>query len=245
MWIEPHDFRLAANAEIVADMRVGQRMKGYTLPYVEPDIKRIGIVDPERRRPLPGTMGDMPAIRVTPVTPGLQVLFYESRAERLVWAEFAKFEAFAIDEGLAWVLDAHRRRGLPASKFQEAYTRCAKALVQTGDALAGADAEIGLTAELVAKANPYALTTGDTLPVRALWRGEPYAGAQIRVFRRQQGAAEATYIDVRTNEAGEAQVPLDGPGVYLLSTVQMTEGHEKPVDSWHSWWASLVFEVSQ
>lgn len=245
MWIEPHAFRPAPDAEIVADMRVGQHMKGYTLPYLEANIVRIGVVDPEAQRPLPGTMGDIPAIRVAPQAPGLQVLFYESRAERLGWAEFEKFEAFLEIDGLTWVVDEHRKRGLPESGFQEAYTRCAKALVQVGDGDAGADGPVGLTAELVAEANPYALKTGDTLPVRALWQGEPLAGVQLRAFRRPAGATEATHVDFRTDAEGRAQVPLDAPGIYLLSVVHMTEGSEKPTDAWHSWWASLVFEVAE
>ncbi|MEQ9641046.1 MAG: DUF4198 domain-containing protein [Alphaproteobacteria bacterium] len=244
MWIEPHAFRLAPDTEIVADMRVGQKMKGYTLPYLEASIDRIGIVDPQARRELPGTMGDLPAIHVVPEAPGLQVLFYESRAERLGWAEFAKFESFLRTDGLAWVLEEHRKRGLPDSGFQEAYTRCAKALVQVGDGVAGNDVEVGLTVELVADVNPYTLAVGDTLPVRALWRGKPFVGAQLRVFRRPPGETDAVIVDFITDDAGQGRVPLAGPGVYLLSAVQMSEGLEKPADVWHSWWASLVFEVA-
>lgn len=243
MWLEPTQFRIDPGAEIVADMRVGMHMNGYQLPYLDAMIDRIGVVDREATRPLPGTMGDIPAIRVQTRAPDLQVLFYQSTAERLGWAEFKKFEDFVTDHGLDWVLDEHRRRGLPDHGFQEAYTRCAKALVQVGEGASGHDVVIGLPAELVAETNPYSLHAGDKLPLRALWHGGPFANAHVRVFRRNGDNLSVT--DVVAGADGRVEVPLTGPGVYLLNAVQMSQGSEKPQDVWHSWWASLVFAVAE
>lgn len=241
LWIEPLRFRLDPGSMLQANLRLGQQFRGDRLPYLPANAIRLEDVGPAGAQPIGGTLGDIPAIALTPAAPGLQVLVYHSVAERVGWAEWRKFADFVNDHGLGWVLDEHRRRGLPETGFTEAYTRCAKALVQVGP-VAGADHVVGLPAEIVAEANPYALTAGETLPVRLLWRGRPQPAHDIRVFRRFHEAA--TFRDVTTDAGGRAVVPLDGPGIYLLNAVLMAEGSEKPRDVWHSYWASLVFEVA-
>lgn len=237
-WIEPLRFRLEPGGALTANLRLGQQFRGDRMPYVDARIARLE----DDGAKIAGILGDIPAIRLADMTPGLHHLVYQSTAERLTWTEWDKFAAFVNDHGLGWVLDRHRARGLPDTGFVEAYTRCAKSLVQVGP-VAGADRVVGMPAELVAETNPYTLAVGDTLPVRVLWRGKPAAGSHVRVFRREH--TDAVVTDVVADGDGIARVPLNGPGVYLLNGVLMVEGSEKPDDKWHSFWASLTFEVAK
>ena len=236
-WIEPLRFRVEPGGAMEANLRLGMEFRGSRMPYVDANIVRLED-DGER---IAGILGDIPAIKLTDMTPGLHQLVYHSTAERVHWTEYQKFAEFVNDHGLGWVLDRHKARGLPDTGFDEAYTRCAKSLVQVGP-VAGSDHAVGLPAELVAQANPYMLRPGDTLPVKVLWHGKPAPDVLVRVFRRWQ--EQPTISDVVSGPDGVAQVPLAGPGVYMLNAVLMDEGAEKPADVWHSFWASLTFEVA-
>ena len=96
--------------------------------------------------------------------------------------------------------------------------------------------------ELVAKTNPYALPpSAPLLPVTLLWQDEPLADAQITVFRNNDGL-EVT--KVRTGPDGGASIPLGGGGHFLLNAIHIIPWDELPDDAWHSYWASMTFEIS-
>ena len=240
-WIEPVRFRVDTGSEIVADLKRGQDFKGDALPYLPNNSKEAWVVDLDGKRPPRQRIGDIPAFREAPDRSGLHILAYYSTPSRLTYKEPGKFARFLENKGLGRVLREHRERGLPETGFSEAYSRCAKALVQSGDG-GGGDVEIGMPIELVTKANPYALPAAETaLPVALLWQGEPLANAQITVFREKDGL-EVT--KVRTGPNGDASIPLHDGGRFLLNAVHIIPWNEKPKDAWHSYWASLTFEIS-
>ena len=240
-WIEPIQFRVEAGKVITANLRLGQNFKGNAYPYIPQQSKSAWIIDDDGKRPWRAQIGDLPAINETPGPPGLHVLSYFSTPSRLSYEEAGKFATFLEESGLDWVLEEHRRRGLTETGFDEAFSRCAKALVQSGGD-GGDDVVIGMPIELVANANPYdSPPAASALPVMLLWQGQPLADAQITVFRDRDGV-EITKI--RTGPDGGAMVPLAGGGKFLLNAVHIIPWDERPKDAWHSYWASLTFEIS-
>ncbi len=238
-WIEPARFRIESGGDIVADLKIGQDFKGDAHPYLPSRTKEAWVVDRDGKRPSRARVGDIPAFKEASGRSGLHILAYHSTPHRLTYTKPGKFERFLENQGLGWALTEHRKRGLKKIGFSEAYSRCAKALVQSGDG-GGTDVVIGMPIELVAKANPYALRAA-ALPVTLLWRGEPLANTQITVFREKDGL-EVT--KVRTGTNGDATIPLGDGGRFLLNAVHIIPWHEKPKDAWHSYWASLTFEIS-
>lgn len=239
-WIEPLQFRLAADTDIVANLKLGERFKGNIYPFVPQHSLSTWLVNADATRPWGAQIGDIPAVRETPGPPGLHVLAYHSTAARLSYTEPGKFAKFLEESGLTWALEEHRRRGLPDVGFDEAFSRCAKALVQSGDG-DGDDVVVGMPIELVAGANPYTLPAdASVLPVTLLWQGRPLADAQITVFRDRDGIAVEK---VRTAPDGTASIPLGGGGRFLLNAVHIVPWDELPSDAWHSYWASLTFAI--
>ena len=238
-WIEPEEFRLSAKAPISAQVKIGDNFKGDILAYIPAGAAEAGIADGGGKRPLQGFAGDIPFFSSQPSAAGAQVLYLHALSSRITYETFEKFEAFLRSKGLDRIAGRHRRRNLPDSGFVEAYIRCAKALVTVGSS-SGGDQVIGMPLELIAETNPYSLepSAPQFVTVRLLWRGKPLADAQIEIFRK--GAEVKT---VRTGEDGRAQVSVAGAGAVLLNAVHMVEGFEEPSDVWHSYWASLTFDV--
>lgn len=241
-WIDPVEFRLPAGEAILGDLRLGEDFKGSRYPYLPQKSVGAWIVDGDGKRPWRAFTGDLPALSEKPGPEGLHVIAYHSTASRLTYSESGKFAKFVDGQGLDGVLEAHRERGLAETGFDEAYTRCAKALVQSGGG-GGDDAPVGLPLELVAGANPYELPDDATeLPVSLLWQGSPLADAQITIFRKGEDVEQTT---VRTDADGRAVIPLGTGGRFLLNAVHMIPWDEKPKDAWHSYWASLTFAIEQ
>lgn len=235
-WIEPLEYRVVPGEPITARIKVGQNFEGDNLPWLPDQVVEAGIWDSDRARAFDGMVGDLPAISETAANPGLSVLYYYSRPNSLTHTVFATFETYLHESGQDDLLDVHRQRGLPDIGFIEAFSRCAKALIQVGED-AGRDRLTGMPLEFLAGANPYR-DDDRVLPVRLFWLGEPLGNAQVTVFRKNGGTAIAK---LRTAADGGVAIPLEAGETYLLSAVKMIPRDDQTAIVWHSYWASLTF----
>ncbi|MBT8416850.1 MAG: DUF4198 domain-containing protein [Silicimonas sp.] len=247
-WIAPETGHLEESAAISAQTLVGQNFSGASLAFLDTSVKAMTHWSGEVATPIGARLGDRPAIgSLTLASPGLHRITVETHPAYIVFDTFPEFEAYLLDEGLASIADSHRQRGLPDTEIAEAYVRNARALVQVGPVETGhVDAPTGMPFEIVATGNPYT-PDATSLGVRLLWKGEPEDAAQISVFHVPVGGkapADTEKLLVRTNVEGRVEIPVNGPGQYLLNAVRI-----EPVDGpgsvvWQSHWASLTFEIA-
>jgi uncharacterized GH25 family protein len=240
-WIEPKDFTVPLGVPVVADLKFGTKLKGEIYPYFRSKFIAYTFAIGGRRQDIEGHEGDSPSLRVEAGEPGLAVIAYHSIAERAKFEDWKQVREYLELEGNAWVVDEHKRRGLPDAVFTEAYTRCAKALVEVGASSAGDhDRAVGMPLELVAERNPYAAPAAAELPVRLLWQGKPIEGVQVTVFQNDGALAETR---VRTDSEGRVRIPLTGGGMFLLNAVHMQAAPPERGTQWESHWASLTFSI--
>ncbi|MGR3362773.1 MAG: DUF4198 domain-containing protein [Maritimibacter harenae] len=243
-WIAPEDYAVDPGAPIVADLRVGQDFEGSPQTYFPNRFARFEVKMGESVSPVEGRLGDMPAMTFTPDRTGLAVIVHETTASSLQYRTRELFESFVEHKDLGDVLARHATRGLPELEFREAYSRFAKSLVAVGDG-AGADAPVGLRTEIVALANPYTDDLSNGFPVRVLFEGAPRPDAQVEVFARDADGA-VTQSFYRTDDAGEAVIPVSADTEYMVDAVVMHDtGNDDPEAGpvWHSLWANLTFHT--
>jgi hypothetical protein len=118
-----------------------------------------------------------------------------------------------------------------------------KSLIAVGSG-EGSDSEAGLKTEFVALTNPYTEDFDNRMKVRLLYEGAPRADAQVEVFERApDGSVDITLH--RTDEAGEAVIPVQDGHEYLFDAVVLRPyertGEDDPV--WQTLWAALTFAV--
>ena len=161
-----------------------------------------------------------------------------------------KFTAYLREEGLDYALKKRQENGQSGTPGREAYRRCAKALVQVGDAAATSPATdsacrhvYGLPLELVPEQNPYRLAADKALTVRVLRAGRPVLGATVQVWQRQPGGQPTSHFVSRANQSGRILLRLSGPGPYLVAAVDMAPAPPalRARADWQSTWASLTF----
>lgn len=244
-WIQPHNYRLASQEPLVADVRVGVDFNGMQLAFIPGTINAFNITDTNGTRKVEGRIGDIPSVNIMPETSGLQILNLFSTTSKITWDTFQEFEDFVNMHGMNWAIERHTARGLPDTGFKEAYTRFVKSLVAVGNG-AGQDHFTGMFFELVASNNPYTDDMSSGMPITVLYRGQPLPDKQVDLFYKN-AAGDLTRLSVQSDEAGEAIVPNIGDGEYMVNVVHLIEtfpeDQERTGVVWHSLWGSLTYAI--
>ena len=238
-WIEPLDFTLGAGQPLVAELRVGERMLGQGFPYLPPRFTRFDVLSGDETFPMPGRIGDSPAVNVSDLPEGLLTVVYVSTPSELTYDDAEAYARFIEEEGLAHAAVRNAERGLDPVGLTEDFSRYAKALVAVGEG-AGADRIAGLRVEIVAELNPYADDLSAGLPLRALLDGDPFEGARVRLLQRLP-TGEVTEDRYRTDADGRAVVSVAPGATVLANVVWLEEPAGADAADWHSHWASLTF----
>lgn len=245
-WLQPHDWKIAGQGQIIADTRVGQGFKGSPQSYLPNFFRRFEIALGDRVEPVEARLGDMPPVDMPALGDGLNVLIHETTDLTLTYSEWEKFVAFARHKAFDGALETHAARGLPDTGFVEAYSRYAKALVAVGDG-AGSDRAYGLETEIVALDNPYALDPADTaVRVEVLYQGAPRQGAQVELFEMAPGGNVSITLH-QTDAQGRASLPVRAGFAYMADAVVLREpGQDLAARTgavWETLWANLTFAV--
>jgi uncharacterized GH25 family protein len=243
-WIEPSTFRPAPGGRVAVRLRVGQGFQGDPVPREPQRIERfaaIAAITGKGETGVPGVPGSDPAGWLSPSSPGLLWIVYDSGHDS-VQLDAAKFDRYLGEEGLERIRKL--RGSSKTDAVKEIYSRCAKSLLAVGGGDGqGFDRLLGLELELVPEKNPYALKAGESLPVRLLYHGKPLDGALLVAIPKSANTAPDAKVSARSDRNGRAALRLDRPGPWLIKAVHMVPAPSGSGADWESLWASLTFEL--
>ncbi len=244
-WIDAVDYQLAADAEIVAHLRLGTAYEGASMAYIPRNFERFDIVQGARVLPVEGRIGDRPALDMGGLSEGLAIVVHQTQEQRLTWREWERFVGFIEHKDLGDPVALQAERGLDQINVREGYTRFAKALVAMGDG-AGQDQRVGLRTEIVALANPYTDTLDDGLPVQVWLEDAPRQDVQVELFEAAPDGT-VTITLLRTDANGVAVLPVSAGHRYMVDAVVLEAvdpvGETDP--EWLTLWANLTFALPQ
>lgn len=251
LWIEPVVWQIPAEGKLEAMLVNGQNFagndgSGLRLAYIPKWFTRFEMSLAAQTVPVPGRMGDTPALAMAPLGEGLHVAVYQSSGDVISYDGWAKFEIFIGHKGFAGIEQRHIARGVSQDRFSEYYTRYSKSLIAVGSG-AGEDRDTGMQTELTALDNPYTFG-GDALRVRLTYQGQVRANTQIELFEKT-AAGDVTRAVYMTDDQGVASLPVR-PGLsYMADAVVIREpdavlAAAKGV-AWETLWANLTFAVPQ
>ncbi|WP_345125789.1 DUF4198 domain-containing protein [Hymenobacter antarcticus] len=254
-WLEAPRFRLQPGQTVSVRPLVGENFHGEPWTTKAAKIQRLvrygpAAGDSTDLTPAPGfAPTDTFRTAFTFAQPGTHVVLLRS-TNSFIELPADKFTAYLREEGLDYALKLRQENDQTAQPGRETYRRCAKTLVQVGDAAATSPATdsacrriYGLPLELVPEQNPYRLTADKALTLRVLRNGKPAFGAAVQVWQRQPKGLPTTHYTTRANQNGRVLLRLSGPGPYLVAAVDMSAAPTKLRDraDWQSTWASLTF----
>lgn len=239
MWIEPTTFAPNPGDLVGARLRVGQDLIGDPLLRDVNLIEQFVVEQGRTRTPLVGRQGADPAGLLRVQAPGLLVIGYRSKRSTVEQSP-EKFAQYVKEEGLETIAARRTTRG-DGGSVRELFSRCAKSLLLSGPASADeGDRSLGFTLELVAEQNPYALTTGQELPVRLTFENRPLAGALVVAVNRDRPDDKVT---ARSDAAGRVRFRLPHAGMWMIKAVHMVPAQPGALAEWESFWASLTFQL--
>jgi uncharacterized GH25 family protein len=240
MWIEPTTFSPESGQIVGVRLRVGQDLLGDPLPRDAALVNQFVIEDAAGRRPVYGRDGADPAGFLRVAMPGLHVIGYRSKPSA-VELPADKFNQYLKEEGLDAIAALRARRNETGATAHELFSRCAKSLVLSGSpSEAQRDRPLGFTLELVAERNPYAIRTGEDLPVRLTYENRPLAGALVIAMNRLNPSGK---LAARTDNDGRVRFRLPPGGMWLIKAVHMVPAPAGTDARWVSFWASLTFQM--
>ena len=242
-WIDPKDPSVESGAEIVADLRVGENMKGSGIIFNPNSFRYFAMTSPDGVTEMSGRMGDRPALTTTAGSDGLHIIGHMTTASKLTYTKFEKFADFVRTHGEDFAIDAHKARGLPETDFVEAYFRCAKALIKVGHG-EGSDKALGFPFELIALDNPY--QDSGSIRMQLTYKGVPKAAHQVDIFFKPADNGPVTMTSQTTDDAGVISVARS-KGDYMINAVVLEEPSanlaERLNASWISLWASTTYTL--
>ncbi len=245
-WIEPKAYVLPSNSTVTASLFNGQNFKGAEFAFFPKNFRRFDMALGDRIEPVPGRLGDTPALAMKPLGEGLHVALFESSGSTVYYKEYETFSKFITHKNFPGALERHAARGLPQLGFVEYYTRYSKALIAVGSGT-GQDRIYGLETEIVALKNPYTDDLSQGFPVKVLYQGAPRAGVQVEYFDKP-AVGEVVVTLHRTNAEGIALLPVAPGHSYLVDAVVLREpAVGSPAEAqkavWETLWAALTFAV--
>ena len=246
-WLAPSSFRTAPSDTIALGALAGEGFAGERKPFAPGRVIRWRVRAGRELDLMPAsTPGDTVWVRFAPGDGGGLLFGYESNFASLT-LDGASFDRYLEEEGLDGPRQARRARG-DAGPGRERYRRCAKSYLAGNDSLRALE-PLGMPCEIVPLSVP---GREPSLRVRVLFEGRPLAGARLGAWRQPFEAdgrprdpvrrdPAPLFWSGRTDARGEAVIPVEAPGEWLLSVVHMVASHDPAAADWESTWASLTF----
>ncbi len=241
LYIMPHKFAVKTGEDVLLSLHVGDSFPASEGPVAPQRIVIARLSDGqtiEDFRILGRATHAMARIK----KPGTYVAAVGT-APRFLEMPPQKFESYLTEEGLSQVLAWRRSSGEANLPGREVYRKFAKSLIVGGRPDDGWARPAGLPIEIIPEANPEAIPSGGSLPVRVLFEGQPAAGLQLEAAWAADGQSQVKVVG-RTDSEGRIRVPLTRAGIWRLHSVTMRRSATPATADWESFWASLTFEVN-
>lgn len=242
-WISLDDWHLPQDGEVKADMRVGTGAEPERWKLRPERVVAFRTIAPDR------TITDRTALLVpseklewydaiVPVSgAGTHILMFETTPATSD-LEAKAFDEYVAHEGLSAVAAHRAALPKPGTNGRELYARRAKALVQIGSTCSPQALQpLGLSLEIVPLVNPHCAAQ-DTLPVEVRFRGEPLAGALVRMESLSSPAGE---IEQRTDASGRASFAMPKTGNWKISLVWSVPIEGNDLAEYDTLFSSLSF----
>jgi hypothetical protein len=240
-WIVPGTFTPEVGATVAVGLRVGERFRGEPALVQRKQVERFFAIGPTRESLVTVRQGSEPAGFVRIGAPGLWIIGYRSRPSA-VSLPAEQFERYLSEEGLERISELRAARGESGLAAREIFSRCAKSLLSAGPGAKGHDRQLGLTLELVAEDNPYAVQPGQELSVRLLYEGRPLPDALVVALNSDEPDKR---LAARSDSEGRARFRFGRAGRWLIKAVHMIPAPPDALADWESLWASVTFEIHE
>jgi uncharacterized GH25 family protein len=244
LWLVPQKFHIRPGENLSISANTGMDFPN-SLSAITPDrIDKFILVGKDERTDLTNfsEVGNSLVVNHKMKNTGTHVIAAALKPKEIkLTAE--EFNEYLLHDGLSNIYDLRKKEGILDQDAIEYYSKYPKTIIQVGEVLDESPTRpLGFIIEIVPKANPYSLKLGDDLKVAVLFKDKALPNAELAWSYPARGEEFAG--STKTDENGEAVVPLTKAGPYVIRMTHM-DWVKKNTHDWESYWASLTFEVSK
>lgn len=241
LWLVPQEASQAGMPSVVKAISGTKFPKGDHAPDPAKFARRIVIFPngAEGKLEAAGTEDMAGLLRFTPTDTGVYMVAIET-TPKLISLDAAAFNSYLVSDGLTHVYLLRAKEGSLDKPAKERYSKFPKAILRVGSGKGDPTKPVGTRLEIVPLRDPLDSKTGDTLKIRVLFSGKPLPEANLGWDH--PGDGELPVGTVRTNENGEALVPISKQGLMTIRLTHMTRPKMEEFE-WESFWTSLTFYV--
>lgn len=154
-----------------------------------------------------------------------------------------RFNDYVKSEGVTPILAYRTRNRQERADGREMYSRRAKAIVQVGpvdaNSITRVTTPMGFLLEIVPERHPQSLGSGNTLPVKVLFKGKPLAGALVKLTNLANDAKPVATR--RTDRHGRTSFKISQPGNWQMNVVWAETLGDKAKADFKTTFSSLSF----
>lgn len=240
-WVQPDTFRTTPGASTSFTLQVGHGPLRQLSPIPAKRISRFEAIGPD------GSAVDLSAglpgrDPVSFAAAGVYTLVLETDDRAQSHLPAIRFNDYLKAEGLTSALDHRALTHRSESAGSERYSRRAKSIIQVGASTAAQSnvtEPVGLPLEIVPERNPYAEPRLSALPIRVLYKGQPLAGALVKLTNLEQD--DVPFETHVTDRAGHAVFTLPATGIWLLNVIWTTPLPDSSEVDFETVFSSLTF----
>lgn len=230
-WLQPAKFVLAKPGSIPIMTYVGHgaSKERWALPIDRVvSFQTIGPEGVTNRKALMTLRGPRHDAKLPLTRRGAHLITFQS-SPSFSELPFQRFNDYVAEEGLTIISQHRQQAGAQQATGRERYSRRAKVIVQVGAVDAASVKRVtrptGLSLEIVPEQHPLLLKLGQPLAVRVVFKGEPLAGALVKLTNLKADSAPLKMA--RTDNAGRAmfKIPKGGQWQFNVIWADITPGN--------------------
>lgn len=205
-------------------------------------VSNIRSVGPTGVTPQRGSLQQGGRGAMTFTTPGVHVVSLQTNHSQSDLPAL-RFNDYLKTEGLTPAIEHRSRTGQTNAAGKEIYSRRAKALVRVGSVPVTVSPHVttplGMTLEIVPDLNPYGVPASQSLPFRIYYKGQPLAGALVKLH--DLSADEEPAATMISNQSGRVAFRLPRRGNWQLNVVWTETLAGNPTADFDTTFSSLTF----
>ncbi len=187
---------------------------------------------------------------VKPPTDGQWIIGVETKPKSLEQTG-KEFNEYLEHDGMPSILELREERGELDKAVTEMYQKSAKTLIQSGDGGPKSwDMVLNHHIEFIPLSDPAKARRGSTLRFKLLFKGKPISNAVVSsgyagqdTHTHDAGDEHSHAFNYKTDSNGVVGIKIGSRGKWYIETTHMIEVKDETEIDWHSFWATMTFEV--
>ncbi len=240
-WLEPQQYIFSRGEEVNIRIKVGEAFTGVNWSGNQQKVNELKLhyadVTDDLKNALSDETGD-----------SLQFSLFEEQTAMVTFnnsntyieIEAPKFYEYLLEDGLTDAINYRLEHNETDSMGREYYQRSVKTIIQVGAKKTDVyKKQTTLPLDIIPLANPYAFKNLQTIKLKILFKGEPFANKKIRTWHKLAGMVKDSVIMSDAN--GEISFPVETIGEWMVSCVHMLRLNNDPKAQWQSYWGSVTW----